>query len=120
MYFRCDSCRMLLGSERAFGVSIDRDDASRAWHLELKVCIVQYRIELGKCGSPEQCVIATAEWDYVKINSSLRKLSGDPKTTSSVTKHVQLASTPSMTPLKVVLVGLILEGSMPIFRTVSW
>ena len=45
-----------------------------------------------------------------KINSSLRKLSGDPKTTSSVTEPVQLASTPGMTPLKVVLVGLILEG----------
>ena len=45
-----------------------------------------------------------------KINSSLRKLSGDPKTTSSVTEPVQLASTPSMTPLKVVFVGLILEG----------
>ena len=50
-----------------------------------------------------------------KINSSLQKLSGDPKTTSSVTEPVQLASTPGMTPLKVVLVGLILEGSMPIF-----
>ena len=52
-----------------------------------------------------------------KINSSLRKLSGDPKTTSSVTEPVQLASTPGMTPLKVVFVGLILEGSMPILRT---
>ena len=52
-----------------------------------------------------------------KINSSLQKLSEDPKTTSSVTEPVQLASTPGMTPLKVVLVGLILEGSMPILRT---
>ena len=43
-----------------------------------------------------------------KVNSSLRKLSGDPNTTSSVTEPVQLASTPSMTPLKVVFVGLIL------------
>ena len=43
-----------------------------------------------------------------KINSSLQKLSGDPKTTSSVTEPVQLASTPGMTPLKVVFVGLIL------------
>ena len=57
---------MLLRSERAFGVSIDRNDALRAWHLELKVCIVRYHIELGKCGSPEQCVIAIAEWDYVE------------------------------------------------------
>ena len=30
------------------------------------VCVVRYRIELGECGSPEQCVIATAEWDYVE------------------------------------------------------
>ena len=45
-----------------------------------------------------------------KINSSLRKLSGDPKTTSSVIEPVQLASTPGMTLLKVVFVGLILEG----------
>ena len=56
---------MFLRSERAF-VSFDRDDSSRAWHLELKVCVVRYRIELGECGSPEQCVIATAEWDYIE------------------------------------------------------
>ena len=76
------------------------------------------RIELCKCGSSEQGVIATAERDYSKINS-LRKLSGDPKTTSSVTEPVQLASTPGMTPLKVVFVGLIRDGSIPILRTVS-
>ena len=53
------------------------------------------------------------------INYSLRKLSGDPKTTSSVIEPVQQASTLGMTPLKVVFVGLILEGSMPILHTVS-
>ena len=57
---------MFLRSEGAFRVSIDRDDSSRAWHLELKVCVVRYRIELGECGSPEQYVITTAEWDYVE------------------------------------------------------
>ena len=57
---------MLLRSERVFGVSIDRDDASRAWHLELEVCVVRHRIELCKCGSSKQCVIAAAERDYVK------------------------------------------------------
>ena len=57
---------MLLHSDKAFGVSIDRDDASRAWHLELEVCIVRHRIELGKCVSLEQCVMATAERDYVE------------------------------------------------------
>ena len=66
MYFRCESRRMLLRSERAFGVSIDRNDSSRAWHLELEVCVVWHYIEFCKCGSSEQCVIATAERDYVK------------------------------------------------------
>ena len=66
MYFRREGRRVLLCSERAFGVSIDRDDASRAWHLELEVCIMWYRIESRKCGSPEQCMIATAEQDYIE------------------------------------------------------
>ena len=66
MYFRSKGRCVLLRSERAFGVSIDRNSSSRAWHLELKVCAVRYRIELGECGSPEQCVIATVEWDYVE------------------------------------------------------
>ena len=66
LYFRCKGHRVLLRSERAFGVSIDRNYSSRAWHLELKVCVVRYRIEPGKCGSPEQCVITTAERDYVE------------------------------------------------------
>ena len=93
LYFRRQGGRVLLYSERAFGVSIDRNDSARTWHLQLGT--------------------------MSKINSSLRKLSGDPKTTSSVTEPVQLASTLGMTPLKVVFVGLILEGSIPIFRTVS-
>ena len=66
MYFRCKGRRVLLRSEGAFGVSIDRNYSLRAWHLELKVCVVRYRIKLGECGSPEQCVIATVKWDYVE------------------------------------------------------
>ena len=57
---------MLLRSEGAFSVPIDRDYSSRAWHLELEVCIMRYRIESGKCGSPEQCEIATAERDDIE------------------------------------------------------
>ena len=57
---------MFLRLERAFSVSVDRNDSSRARHLELEVCIVRHRIELCKCGSSEQCVIAVAEWDYVE------------------------------------------------------
>ena len=66
MYFCRESRCMFLRSEGALSVPVNRDDSSRAWHLELEVCVVRYRIELGECGSPEQCVIATAEWDYVE------------------------------------------------------
>ena len=65
LYFRCKGRRVLLRSEGAFGVSIDRNYSSRARHFELKVCVVRFRIELGECGSPEQCVIVTAECYYV-------------------------------------------------------
>ena len=66
LYFRHQGRRVLLRSERAFGVSIYRDDSARAWHLELEICVVRHRIEFCKCGSSEQGVIATAEWDYVE------------------------------------------------------
>ena len=57
---------MFLCSEGAFSVSVDRDDSTRAWHLELKVCIMRYRVEFCKRGSSEQSVIAAAERDYVE------------------------------------------------------
>ena len=57
---------MLLRSEGAFSVPIDRDYSFRAWHFELEVCIVRYRIESGECGSSEQCMIAAAEGDDIE------------------------------------------------------
>ena len=66
LYFRCESRRVLLRTEGAFGVSVDRDYSSRARHLELEICVVRHRIELCKCGSPEQGVIAAAERNYVE------------------------------------------------------
>ena len=66
MYFCCKGRRVLLRSEGAFGVSVDHNYSLRAWHFELKVCVVWERIELGECGSPEQCVITTAKRDYVE------------------------------------------------------
>ncbi len=57
---------MLLRSKRAFGVSIDRNDSSRAWHLELEISVMRYRIESSKCGSSKQCVVAAAEGDDVE------------------------------------------------------
>ena len=119
MYFCLKGCSMLFYTERVVHVSVDCYDPTRAWHVELEVCIVWYRTESSECGSSEQCVVTTTERDDIKINSSLWKLSGDPKTTSNVIEPIQRASTPGITPLKVVLVGLILEGSMPILCTVS-
>ena len=110
---------MLLSTEGAFRVSIDCYDAAWTGHLDLEISIVWYCIESSKCSLSEQCVIAAAEGTISKINSSLRKLSGDPKTTSSMIEPVQRTSTPSMTPLKVVLVGLIRDELMPIFCVVS-
>ena len=63
---RRQGLRVLLRSERALGVSIYRNDSARAWHLELEICVVRHRIEFFECGSSEQGVIATAEWDYVE------------------------------------------------------
>ena len=79
---------MLLCTKGAFRVSFDRFDAAWTGHLKLKISIVRHRVESSECRPSEQCVITTAEWDMSKINSSLRKLSGDPKTTSSVIEPV--------------------------------
>ena len=105
--------------EGALRVSIDCYDTARSRQLELEVGVVWHRIESSECGSSEQCVIATTEWDDNEDQFFASKLSRDLKTTSSVIEPVQHASTPGMTPLKVVLVGLFLEGSIPILRTVS-
>ena len=94
---------MLLGTEGVFRISIDCYDAAWPGHLELEVGIMRHHIESSKCGSSKQCVIALRKGTISKINSSLWKLSGDPKMTSSVIEPVQRASTPGMTPLKVVV-----------------
>ena len=57
---------MLFCSKGAVHISVESDDPARSWHLELEVCIMWYRIESRKCGSPEQCMIATAERDYIE------------------------------------------------------
>ena len=66
MRFCCEGRGVLLCSERALCVSIDCYDPPRSWHLELEVCIMRYRVESSKCGSPEQRVITTAERDYIE------------------------------------------------------
>lgn len=57
---------MFLHSERAFSVFVDRDDSSRAWHLELEVCVVRHRVELCERGTTEQSMVAAAERNYVE------------------------------------------------------
>ena len=64
MRFYYEGRGVLLCSEGALYVSIDCNNSTGSWHLELEVCIMRYRIESRKCGSPEQCVITTAERDY--------------------------------------------------------
>ena len=66
MYFCREGCRMLFCSKGAVHISVDSDDPVRSWHLELEVCIMWYRIESSKCGSSEQCMVATAERDDVE------------------------------------------------------
>ena len=63
--FCCEGRSVLLRAERALCVPVC-DDPPRSWHLELEVCIMRYRIESCKCGSPELCMITTAEHDYIK------------------------------------------------------
>ena len=57
---------MLIGTEGAFCVSIDCYDTAWSGHLELEISIVWHRIKSSKCGSSEQCVIATAEGDDIE------------------------------------------------------
>ena len=66
LYFCCEGRSVLLRTERALCVSINCYNPARSWHFELEVCIMRYRIESGKCGSSEQCVIATAEGDDIE------------------------------------------------------
>ena len=66
MYFCRKGCSVLFCTERAVHISVDYYDPARAWHLGLEECVMWYRIELSECGSPEQCMIATAKGDDIE------------------------------------------------------
>ena len=100
-------------------MSIDSDDATLSGHFKLQISIVQDCIKAGKSGLSEQCMIATWERDDVEDQFFTAEVVWGADTTSSVCEPVQRASTPGITPLKVVLLGLIRDGSIPILRTVS-
>ena len=57
---------MLFCTEGAFRLSIDYYDTAWTGHLELEISIVWYRVESSKCGSSQQCVIATSKGDDIK------------------------------------------------------
>ena len=57
---------MLFGTKGAFNISIDCYDAVWSGHFELEVSIMRHRVESSKCGSSEQCVIASAEGDNIE------------------------------------------------------
>ena len=76
-YLRCESRRMLLRTEGAFGVSVDRNYSSRAWHLELEICVAGrdshfktglYRrltLRFGNCPGirrPRQVLLSLYSW----------------------------------------------------------
>ena len=64
--FCCEGCSVLLRAERALCVSINCYNPAWSWHFEFEVCIMRYRIESGKCGSSELCVIAAAKGDDIE------------------------------------------------------
>ena len=53
LYFRREGCSVLFRTEGSVCVTYDCYNPARSWHLELKVCIVGYRIESSERGSSE-------------------------------------------------------------------
>ena len=66
MYFGRKGHSVFLCTERAVHIPVDCYDPVRAWHLELELCIVWYRIESSKCGSSEQGMVTTSERDDIE------------------------------------------------------
>ena len=66
MYFSHKARSVFFCIEREVHIPVDCYDPARAWHLELEVCIVWYRIESSECGSSKQCVITTMERDDIE------------------------------------------------------
>ena len=66
LYLCCQSGGVLLSTEGALCVSIDSYDTAWSGHLKFEISIVRHRVESGKRGSSEQCVIAAAEGDDIE------------------------------------------------------
>ena len=66
MYFYREGSSVLFCTERAVHISVDCYDPAWAWHLELEVCVVWYRIESSECGSSEKCVVTATKRDDIE------------------------------------------------------
>ena len=66
LYFCCKGRGVLLSTEGALRISVDRYYTVWSGHLELEVGIVRHHIESSECGSSKQFAIATAERDDVE------------------------------------------------------
>ena len=66
MYFCRKGYSVLFCTERAIHIFVGCYDPAWAWHLELEVCIVWYRIESSECGSSEQGTVTTTEMDDIE------------------------------------------------------
>ena len=66
LYFCCKGHGVLLTAKGALCISVDRYYTAWSGHLELEVGVMQHRAKSRKCGSSEQCMIATAEGDDIE------------------------------------------------------
>ena len=66
LYFCCQGSCVLFSTKRAFRIANDCYDATWAGHFELEISIVWHCVESSKCGSSQQCAIATAEGDDIE------------------------------------------------------
>ena len=112
---------MILCTEGAFRISIYCYDTAWTGHLKFCTGVVWGRIKTSKSGTPQKCMIATAGWDNIKgqafTSEVVRRTENDFQCDGAarVSFYDEYCS-----PLRVAVVGLILEGSMSILQTVSW
>ena len=57
---------MLICMVGAFRISIYRYDTAWTGHLKFCIGVVWDRIKTSKSGTPEQCIVATTEWDNIE------------------------------------------------------
>ena len=89
LYFGHSSYNMLLCTEGAFRISVYRDGAAWTGHLKLEIGVMWDHIKASKRGTPSSAWQLLQSGTISKVKPSLRKLFGEPKTTSNVIEPVQ-------------------------------